>query len=111
MSGEIEGIKVKEVYNSDGTTHNSWVIKCPGCGDYHLIDNRWEFNGDIKHPTFRPSLMCSWKYTDERDERTCHSFITNGYIAFQNDCTHSHKNENLELPDFPMDWNKGKDRY
>ena len=80
MSGEIEGIKIKEVYNSDGTTHNSWVIKCPGCGDYHLIDNRWEFNGDIKHPTFRPSLMCSWKYTDERDERTCHSFITNGYI-------------------------------
>ena len=86
-----------------------YCIKCPGCtqyivGDndlaqYHILDKRWQFNGDFERPTFSPSLLCHGSYGKNHEQRTCHSFITDGKIQFLGDSTHNLKNQTVDLPD------------
>lgn len=42
----------------------------------------WEWNGSTESPTVRPSVLT----TD--GTHTCHSWITDGQVAFLGDCTH-----------------------
>lgn len=103
-------MKVKEVFNDDGT-HYGWAVKCPGCGDYHLFDNRWSFNGDMEKPTFRNSMLATidWpKYHPELDKpkEICHSYVTDGRIEFLSDCTHTHARQTMDLPDIDPLWNE-----
>lgn len=98
-------MKVKEVKNSD-ESHFGWAIKCPGCGDYHIFDNRWTFNGNMEKPTFRPSMMAIWGPQENRIKNVCHSFVTDGRIQFLSDCTHSLKDQTVDLPDMDPLWNE-----
>lgn len=75
------------------------VIKCPGCDVTHVIDTRWDFNGDMDKPTFKPSLLVQYEWGDENEERRCHSFITDGNIRYLNDCTHELVGQTVELPE------------
>lgn len=97
-------MKVKEVKYSEGI-HHSWAIKCPGCGDYHLFDDRWGFNGDMEKPTFKPSMKATYLPHD-CPQRICHSTITDGRIQFHSDCTHDMVGQTLDLPDIDPLWNE-----
>ena len=98
-------MKVKEVKNIDGS-HHSWAVKCPGCNDYHLFDNRWSFNGDMEKPTFRESMKSTWGPQENRTKNVCHSYVTDGRIQFLSDCTHSLKDQTVDLPDIDPLWNE-----
>lgn len=84
-----------------------YEFQCPGCGIEHVIwtclltggeHPYWEFNGNLEKPTFTPSLKI-----EGSDARiglfTCHSFIRNGQILFQNDCTHELAGKTVDLPE------------
>lgn len=69
---------------------------CIGCGyshGYHVP--RWDWNGSLDKPTFRPSLMCN------RDTPyQCHLYVTDGKIEYQQDCHHELKGQTLEMVDW-----------
>jgi hypothetical protein len=77
--------------------HGGHVAYCPGCAQYHLIDSRWQFNGNYDRPTFSPSLLISCRNDEDGWEERCHSFITNGKWYFLDDSTHA-----LKRSVFPM---------
>jgi hypothetical protein len=95
-------MKVKEL------NPNVFYFNCPGCGCLHGLhtvnpnDNSamWTFNGDLDKPTFSPSLLVRFPYGDPPVENRCHSFIRDGHIQFLGDCTHSLKNQTVELPEW-----------
>lgn len=90
------------------------AIHCPACGNAHLFDKRWTFNGDLEKPTFRASMLVrgTVPITDaeadmimrgehfEPKPLVCHSFVTDGRIEYLNDCTHELRGQTIELPDF-----------
>lgn len=95
---------------------DGWFFVCPGCGENHRVTDSWTFNGDTVRPTIRPSILVTWRanpdaiegFEEWRKERRCHSFVTDGKIAFLSDCTHAHAGETMDLPpmsDWP-DWAK-----
>lgn len=97
------GILVKE------TTDGSVLFYCPGCDGYHGIDkNRWHWNGDVKKPTFTPSVLVTYdanpeaaeEFKEWRKKRICHSFVTDGKIKFLSDCTHQLAGQTVDLPDW-----------
>lgn len=99
--------KVRQCVDSDGTTLRGHMIECPACGNGHLFDTkRWTFNGDIEKPTFRPSMLvkvndpASPHYQPQAESSVCHSYVTDGKIAFGNDCTHAMAGQTVDLPDF-----------
>ncbi len=52
-------------------------------------------------PTFTPSLLVRYLDSDGVTERSrCHSHITNGRIAYCNDCTHALAGQIVDLPDW-----------
>lgn len=98
-------MKVKEIKNTDDS-HFGWAIKCPGCRDYHILDSRWTFNGDMEKPTFRNSILSTHGPEGDRLRNICHSYVTDGRIQFLSDCTHSMKNQTVDLPDIDPLWNE-----
>lgn len=99
--------KVKEVKDSNGS-HYAWAVKCPGCSDYHLYDDRWQFNNDMEKPTFTPSYLATWGPEENRRKNVCHSFVTNGKILFQTDCTHIFAGQTVDLPEIDPMWNENR---
>lgn len=95
---------------------NHYAINCPACGHLHVFDERWTFNGDFNKPTFRNSLLVRTGvhapgYTtegktpeeledDRRHSIQCHSYVTDGFIAYENDSSHEMKGQTVELPEF-----------
>lgn len=79
----------------------SYAIECPGCEMYHIIHvdrpnhPSWTFNGNVDKPTFTPSLLVTYSW--KKEERTCHSFITDGKIQFLSDCTHALAGQTVDL--------------
>lgn len=73
-----------------------WLIQCPGCGNCHMFDSRWTFNGDFDKPTFSPSMLVG----QDTPERLCHSFVTDGKIQFLSDCAHELAGQTVDLSDF-----------
>lgn len=89
--------RVWESVNQDGS-HHGWMIFCPACGNGHLFDDRWTFNGNLEKPTFRASMLC--KSVDKDLKPTlCHSFVTDGKIEFLSDCLHAMAGKTVDLPD------------
>ena len=80
-----------------------YMIFCPACGRGHLFytdypakpQHNWTFNGDLEKPTFKPSMLVHSHKTQPR----CHSHVTDGKIAFLNDCDHDMKGKTVDLPD------------
>ena len=95
---------------------------CPGCCESHHISvgvgagPRWGWNGSTESPTFTPSILVTgteWLTDDEharvmRGEhveprpKRCHSFVTDGHIAFLGDCTHSLAGQRMPLAMWPQ---------
>lgn len=90
------------------------AFKCPGCGDTHEIPcDRWQFNGSVDKPTFRPSLLvtsghyctgakgdacwCTYEGLAPFHCYRCHSFITEGKIQFLSDCSHSLAGQTVDM--------------
>lgn len=94
-------------WEHQGKAGAQYWFKCPGCREAHAIDDRWEFNGDFHRPTFSPSFL-TWNDPDPRAKegskfRTgwrCHSFIRDGQICFEADCTHDLARQSVPLPDW-----------
>lgn len=65
-------------------------FRCP-CGSVHGLpigqgdQPRWDWNGSMEKPTFTPSILVTWGGTSRR----CHSFVTDGQIKFEADCSHN----------------------
>ena len=79
---------------------------CPGCKCHHGICSErcdstpgsvWEWNGSMDKPSFHPSLKIK-----NGIGTVCHSFITNGYIRFLNDCTHELAGQTIEIPEVEL---------
>jgi len=49
----------------------------------------------MNRPTVMPSIRVNLGQGG-----LCHSFITNGYIRFLNDCTHELAGETIEIPEW-----------
>jgi hypothetical protein len=84
---------------------------CPGCDQAHGIrhgdpSTSWTWNGDLERPTFRPSVLVRGGPNDDR----CHSFVTDGRIAFLGDCSHELAGKTVDLPAWPHNDDDGGDQ-
>lgn len=81
---------------------------CLGCDMPHTVQigdgpgARWGYNGNADAPTFTPSVLCRYKWSD--GDRVCHSFITDGQIQYLGDCTHHLAGKTIELPNWEEAW-------
>lgn len=75
-----------------------YEFECPGCGRTHTYyvgtahEPKWTFNGSLSRPTFYPSMIV-------RGSGVCHFFVTDGFIDFVSDSTHSLSGKKVELPE------------
>lgn len=95
------------------TSDAKWWFYCPGCQEAHAVNDTWGFNGDRERPTFTPSILVTGveRMTDDEYDRImngekiqprprrCHSFVSDGQIAFLHDCTHELAGTTVDLPD------------
>lgn len=82
------------------------VFTCPGCNREHALNvspasqPAWGFNGNIERPTLSPSILCRYgRNKATSDNHVCHSFVTDGRIAFLPDCTHALAGQTIDLPE------------
>ncbi|TMK82954.1 MAG: ammonia monooxygenase [Actinobacteria bacterium] len=96
---------------------------CPGCQEMHAVNSGWAFNGNYERPTFTPSVLvtgghyvpgwqgpeCWCTYNAAHPEQAapfrcerCHSFVTDGAIAFLSDCTHELAGKTVPLKAPPV---------
>lgn len=84
------------------------AFHCPACDTEHHVGvgpsskPSWDWNNDMNHPTFSPSIL-TWKRWRGKDEQRCHSYVRDGKIQFLNDCEHSFAGKTVDLPD-AKDW-------
>lgn len=95
------GTKTRPLNNQDGV-HGGHIIECPACKEGHLLDTRWQFNGDVHKPTFSPSLKVTIHDSHGVQRSCCHSFIRDGKIEFCSDSTHSLAGQTVDLPDLDL---------
>lgn len=79
-----------------GPTHEGitrYGFQCPGCEETHWLDSTWEWNGDLKRPTFKPSILVTRRHEGLR----CHSYIRDGRIEFLSDCSHAMAGKTVQL--------------
>ncbi|MEM8605073.1 MAG: DUF6527 family protein [Cyanobacteria bacterium P01_H01_bin.121] len=77
----------------------NFLVWCPGCSEYHVIDQRWTFNGNYDSPTFNPSLLVTIPGSSTR----CHAFIRQGQWQFLSDCNHMLAGQTVSIPVPPAD--------
>lgn len=88
---------------------------CPACNDMHFFRERvpfatlhtWTYDQNHEHPTFDPSMNISHPpeasvEPDAVPAYRCHYRLISGYLHYCSDCTHSYKNQVVELPDLPL---------
>jgi len=88
--------KIKDATDVDGSFYRH-MFMCPGCNEYHGVDNTWEFNGNYEHPTLSPSVLVEW--IEAGTNKRCHSFVREGRIEFLGDCTHGFAGSTVDLPE------------
>jgi len=85
-----------------------WCFKCPACGNAHKFCTAdahdegwpvWTLTGTQDNPTVRDSILVTVGHGDNPPD-VCHSFVTNGQIAYAGDSTHALRNQTVDLPDF-----------
>jgi hypothetical protein len=94
-------MKIKKEKVGDNAFHYHFL--CPGCNTEHTVNDTWEFNQDIKNPTFYPSIAvsgCSFNEKGETITVICHSYIKNGQIEFLPECNHSLAGQTAELIEY-----------
>lgn len=78
-------------------------FRCPGCDDVHTLStDQWTWNGDIKRPTFSPSVLVRYDVSppNEHLSTSCHSFVTDGQIQYLADSTHHLAGQTVDLPEW-----------
>lgn len=108
--------------------HLEWAFWCPGCRRNHsyCIQRKnpvdagpvWQWNGSEEKPTFTPSLLCTWHqweppvhagnmdeferapWHQDRVEKRCHLFVTDGKIHYCGDCHHELAGKTVPMVDF-----------
>lgn len=70
---------------------DGYIWWCPACQEIHWLPDKWKFNGDFEHPTFRPSF----KHPD------CHYVITSGIVKYEADCKHALAGKLALMPPLP----------
>lgn len=77
------------------------LFHCLGCGCAHQVvinvPDGWQWNGDYILPTFTPSILV----TGGSENIRCHSFVTDGRMAFLSDSTHELSGSTVDLPSWP----------
>lgn len=76
---------------------NGHAAYCPGCKEYHVIYDSWQFDGNYQSPTFSPSLRVQGYSEKFNCDYVCHSFIRDGLWQFLSDCTHALKGQTVPL--------------
>ena len=102
---------------------------CPGCGQSHTVrvsgEGAWTWNGNVDAFTLQPSVLfqsghfdpyrrpdkaCWCTYNAEHPDEPatfkcvrCHSFVTDGKIAFLGDSTHALAGQTVEIPEWESD--------
>lgn len=93
-------------YIYKGPQSDHLVYYCPGCERKHnvpveinlKVKTKWNWNGSLTAPTLQPSVKeTSGPFPDGHVE-CCHTILTDGVLAFQNDCTHKLKSQIVPLP-------------
>lgn len=88
------------------------IFYCPGCKQLHSVyafsfksskGGQWQWNGDKVKPTFSPSVL--YERENEPNMPRCHSFVENGIIRYLGDCGHALANQNVPLPENPIEQN------
>lgn len=100
-------IRMKSVdENIEGYSH--W---CEGCGMEHRIITKrmnngplWNFDNNLKHPTFYPSVRIKLGVDKEGEQRICHYFLKDGLLWYCGDTTHHLSGMSVSLPPFPEDY-------
>lgn len=98
--------KLKPVVDRTGLVVG-YQFQCPGCPEHHYVptvgDKAWGFNGDLKRPTFTPSILVYPSgYLEDgqrRETPRCHSFVRDGRIQFLSDCGHMLAGQTVDLLD------------
>ena len=72
-----------------------YLFWCPGCKECHSFDKRWDFDGNMENPTFKPSLLVNAN-TPSLGKR-CHLFVRKGKIEFLADCHHSLAGQTVDM--------------
>lgn len=103
------------------TTDGKMMFWCPGCKDYHGVDNTWQISGTPDNPTFNPSVLvtnghyapgfvpggdCWCTYNEKHPDQPshyacsrCHSFVRDGMIEFLSDSSHRLAGQTVPLPE------------
>lgn len=76
------------------TRHHVRVLAPGGIEDHTC----WTFNGDMKRPTITPSIKAERFWGRKQEHRVCHSYVTEGAIAYLSDCTHELAGQTVRLP-------------
>ncbi len=97
--------RLQRCNNSDGTLHG-YMFFCPGCDRPHMVDLKWECNGDPDKPTIRPSILVHAHPDIPEPQPQCHSFVTDGRIQFLADSTHALAGQTVDLPDIDTEMNR-----
>lgn len=80
--------------------HGYMAFHCPGCDTSHIIPvegrNAWGWNNDCEEPTFTPSILVNRDLVNPT-QPMCHSYVTDGFIQFLDDCTHQLAGQTVRL--------------
>lgn len=76
----------------EGTSYWLW---CPACDDAVRLTDAWEFDGNLTHPTFAPSILTTTATT------RCHSYLTAGVWRYLDDCSHGYAGQSLPTVPLP----------
>ncbi len=84
------------------------LFHCPACESTHAYwlahpEGRkgpiWEFDGDMEHPSFTPSLRIRGRNAE--GDTCCHLFVRAGQIEYCSDCTHTMAGKTVPMEQFP----------
>lgn len=87
-------------FNNPAPGRHTHMFMCPACGYAHCFSaEALGYNGNAESPTMKRPLKIPGHLALYR----CESIITNGMIAFGDNCTHQFAGYELVLPDAPTE--------
>lgn len=95
-----------KLHNMGIQNNEQWVVfHCPGCEYNHSIPvtgiRKWDWNGSYSSPTITPSILVNVGGVCP-SVPICHSFVTEGSIAFLSDSTHKLAGQTVNIPDWDL---------
>jgi hypothetical protein len=90
----MDKVEFHRIQGANGV-EEAYLFHCPGCKESHAFRTSpwtnwknepgfvWTFNGDLRQPTFQPSLR-----TGDKGDKQCHLICTGGVLHFCGDSWH-----------------------